>query len=71
MQVFKIYQMRWVNEEKSIVSLVADTDTGAQEQIFTPYSAESIIWNEVLSFPPEQIEPMEIPTLEVLDNIEL
>lgn len=63
--------MRWVNEEKSIVFLVADTTTGAHEQIFTPYGEESIIWDRVMSFPLDQIEPMEIPTIEVLDTIEM
>ena len=71
MQVFKIHQMRWVNEEKSFVSLVADTNTGSHEQICTPYGEESIIWDAVMSFPLDQIEPMEIPTVEILDTIEM
>lgn len=55
MQLFKIHKMRWANQEKSIVTLIADTDTGMNEEIHTPYSNESIIWDDVKSFPVDGI----------------
>lgn len=47
--------MRWGNPEHTMVLLVADTNTGNSEQISTPYSQESIVWQWVQDFPVEQI----------------
>lgn len=67
MQVFKIHEMRWGNEDKTFVYLVADTNTGNNELISTPYNEESIIWGAVEAFPVEDIQPMQIVVNEVLD----
>lgn len=55
MQIKKIHSMRWATEDKSYVGLVADTDTGNNESIGTPYSEASIIWEAVKAFPVDQI----------------
>lgn len=69
MQVFKIHEMRWANEDKAFVYLVADTNTGNNELISTPYNEESIIWDAVRAFPVEDIQPMQIVVTEVLDVV--
>lgn len=47
--------MRWATSDKSYVVLFADTNTGSNEQIATPYGEASIIWDAVKSFPVDQI----------------
>jgi hypothetical protein len=65
MQIKKIHSMRWATPEKTFVGLVADTDTGDNESIGTPYSPESIIWDAVREFPVEQISDyVEPPAIE-------
>ena len=56
MQIKKIYSMKW-SEDNSYVILIADTDTGDNEEIATPYSEESIIWDAVKTFPVNEIQP--------------
>lgn len=56
MKVSKIHSMRWGNEARQSVILRADTDTGMNEEIATPYNADSIIWDAVQTFPADQIE---------------
>lgn len=58
MQVLAIHEMRWANPEKTSVRLIADTNTGKQELIHTPYNADSIIWDAVRAFPADQIMEM-------------
>lgn len=55
MEIKKIYEMRWCDEEKAYVLLKADTDTGDNEEIATPYDERSIIWDAVKAFPVDQI----------------
>jgi len=57
MQIKKIHSMQWGNIEKTGVCLVADTDTGDNEEIGTPYNKTSIIWADVQAFPIEEIQP--------------
>lgn len=57
MHISKIYEMTWADSAKTTVHVVADTDTGQRENIWTPYSADSIIWNDVKQFPIEDIQP--------------
>ena len=47
--------MRWATENKSYVVLFADTDTGNNEEIATPYGVDSIIWDSVKAFPVDEI----------------
>jgi hypothetical protein len=56
MQIKKIHSMRWATEDKTFVGLIADTDTGNNESIGTPYNEASIIWDAVKAFPVNQIE---------------
>lgn len=56
--------MQWATTEKTCVFLVADTDTGDNEYISTPYSVESIIWDAVRAFPVEQISEYVDPFIE-------
>lgn len=67
MEIKKIHSMKWATEDNSYVVLVADTDTGDNEEIATPYSEESIIWESVRAFPVEQIQPYVPPPEEVQD----
>lgn len=65
MQVKKIHSMQWANPEHTYVLLVADTNTGDNEHIATPYNEESIIWDAVRAFSVEQIsEYVAPPTVE-------
>ena len=61
MQVKKIHLMQWGTLDKTIVRLIADTDTGDNEEIGTPYSPLSIIWDAVKEFPVDQIQPYQAP----------
>jgi hypothetical protein len=56
--------MQWATQDKSYVVLIADTNTGDSEQIGTPYSEESIIWESVKTFPVEQIAEYVEPVIE-------
>jgi hypothetical protein len=55
MEIKQIHLMQWGDEEKTVVRVVADTDRGNNEEIGTPYNAESIIWADVQAFPVEEI----------------
>ena len=66
-EVKKIYEMKWATEEKTYVILIADTNTGDGEEIATPYSEESIIWDAVRAFPVDQIGEYVAPPEEVQD----
>ena len=59
--------MRWATPDQTFVALVADTNTGNNEQIGTPYDSTSIIWEDVQNFPKSQIaayvEPVEPDSL--------
>lgn len=47
--------MQWSNEERTGVVVVADTVTGNNEIISTPYNSDSIIWDAICLFPKEHI----------------
>jgi hypothetical protein len=64
MEIKKIHSMRWATPDSSYVVLTADTDTGDNEEIATPYSEESIIWGAVSAFPAAEIGPYVEPTFE-------
>ena len=64
-QITQIHSARWANPEHTMVLLVADTNTGNSEQISTPYSQESIVWQWVQDFPAEQIGEYVEPQLAV------
>lgn len=55
MQIKEIYSMRWATPDQTFVVLVADTDTGNNEEIGTPYDSTSIIWEAVQAFPVTEI----------------
>lgn len=55
MQIKEIYSMRWATPDQTFVALVADTDTGNNEEIATPYNDTSIIWEAVQAFPVNKI----------------
>lgn len=65
MQIKKIHSMKWATEDKTFVCLIADTDTGDNEQIGTPYGTDSIIWDAVRAYPVDQIQPYQSP-----DNVQ-
>ena len=56
--------MRWATPDNTFVGLIADTDTGDNESIGTPYDETSIIWDAVRAFPAEQITPYVEPVIE-------
>jgi len=56
MQIKIIHSMRWATPDHTFVSIVADTDTGNNESIGTPYDSTSIIWDAVQAFPIDQID---------------
>ena len=56
--------MRWALEDKSYVVLIADTNTGNNEEIATPYGETSIIWESVQAFPVEEIAAYVAPVIE-------
>ena len=47
--------MRWATPDQTFVVLFADTDTGNNEEIGTPYNGTSIIWEAVQAFPVNEI----------------
>lgn len=47
--------MRWATQDMSYVVLIADTNTGNNEEIATPYGETSIIWDAVRAFPVGEI----------------
>ena len=55
MQIKKIHSMRWATPDQTFVVLFADTDTGNNEEIGTPYDSTSIIWEAVQAFPVSEI----------------
>jgi hypothetical protein len=55
MEIKKIHSMRWATADNTFVCLIADTGTGNNEQIGTPYGNTSIIWEAVQAFPVDQI----------------
>ena len=55
MQIKQIHSMRWATPDQTFVVLFADTDTGNNEEIGTPYDSTSIIWVAVQAFPESQI----------------
>ena len=55
MEIKKIHSMRWATADNTFVCLIADTATGNNEQIGTPYNNTSIIWEAVQAFPVDQI----------------
>lgn len=61
MEIKKIHSMRWATADKAYVGLIADTDTGDQESIGTPYGPDSIIWDAVKEFPVDQIAEYSAP----------
>jgi hypothetical protein len=64
MEIKNIHSMRWATEDKSYVVLIADTNTGNNEEIATPYGVTSIIWGAVSAFPVEQIADYIAPAVE-------
>lgn len=65
MQVKKIHNMQWADPEHKYVRLVADTDSGDNETIGTPYGEASIIWAAVQAFPVNQIAEYVPPVVEL------
>jgi post-segregation antitoxin (ccd killing protein) len=55
MKLKKIYSMKWADENKTGVSLLADTDTENNLSIGTPYDTTSIVWDSISKFPLEEI----------------
>jgi hypothetical protein len=55
MKIKKIHSMRWATPDNTFVGLIADTDTGDNESIGTPYDETSIIWDDVRAFSVDQI----------------
>jgi len=64
MEIKKIHSMRWATLDNTFVSLIADTDTGNNEEIGTPYGEASIIWEAVRAFPVDQIDEYVEPVIE-------
>jgi hypothetical protein len=60
MEIKKIHLMQWGDIEKTGVRLIADTDTGDNEDIGTPYGPDSIIWTAVQTFSVEEIQPFQL-----------
>lgn len=67
MQIKKIHSMRWATADKTYVCLFADTNTGNNEEIGTPYNNTSIIWDAIKLFPTDQIAAYVAP-VEVTPN---
>jgi hypothetical protein len=65
MEIKNIHSMRWALQDKSYVVLIADTNTGNNEEIATPYGEASIIWDAVRTYPIDQIGDYVVPQLEV------
>ena len=70
MEIKQIHSMFWADADHTCVGLVADTNTGTNETIATPYNETSIIWNAVKEFSVDQIteyvgpvEPVETVTI--------
>lgn len=70
MEIKKIHSMHWATPDKAYVGLVADTNTGNNESIGTPYSEESIIWDAVKAFPVDQIGEYVAPPPEEVQDVE-
>jgi hypothetical protein len=64
MEIKNIHSMRWALQDKSYVVLVADTNTGNNEEIATPYGEASIIWDAVKAYPVNQIADYVEPVVE-------
>jgi hypothetical protein len=64
MEIKKIHSMRWATPDNTFVGLIADTDTGNNESIGTPYDNTSIIWDAVQAFPVDQIAAYVEPVIE-------
>jgi hypothetical protein len=54
-----IKEMKWIDAGQTSVALLADTPEGNDLQISTPYSYESIFWDDVSQFPADQIQAYE------------
>lgn len=67
MEIKKIHSMKWATQDKSFVVLIADTDTGNNEEIATPYGPDSIIWSAVQDYPKEEIIDYVVPVQENTD----
>jgi len=72
MQIKQIHSMRWATPDQAFVVLFADTDTGNNEEIGTPYNGTSIIWEAVQAFPVNEIaayvEPVPLLELDESNN---
>lgn len=55
MNIHKIHSIYWADADKTVVALVADTEEGTLQQITTPYSKESIIWDAISTILPDKI----------------
>ena len=55
MEIKQIHSMFWGDADHTCVGLTADTSTGTNELIGTPYNETSIIWDAVKAFPVDQI----------------
>ena len=64
MEIKKIHSMRWATPDNTFVCLFADTDTGNNEEIATPYGELSIIWDAVRAFPIDKISEYVEPVVE-------
>jgi hypothetical protein len=68
MEIKKIHSMRWATADNTFVCLFADTNTGNNEEIGTPYDNTSIIWDAVKSFPTDEIAAYVAPVIETTPN---
>ena len=64
MEIKKIHSIRWATSDNTYVRLIADTDTGNNEEIATPYDQTSIIWDAVRAFPIDQITAYVEPVIQ-------
>jgi hypothetical protein len=70
MIITQIKSMQWMDANKQLVSLIADTsDEGLNLEIGTTYGPESIIWEAIRVFPIDQIKAYVAPLIEEYEDI--
>jgi hypothetical protein len=43
----KLHNIRWANAEKTVVNVVADTNEGPNQDIYTPFDDTSVLWLQI------------------------
>lgn len=61
MNIITIHSVSWQTPDHKLVLIVADTDEKLADEIWTPYSNESIFWEELSVFPIDQISEYVAP----------